>query len=368
MFELTINKQQLLTPLLTVANAVDKKQSLSILSNILLKLMDSRLFLTATDLEIEITGSVAVDASEGTGIITVPAKKIMDIIRSLDDDAHPTITFKDGLVTIKEGRSQFKLATLPADNYPNSDNEPNDIELKISKNALVHLFQSTHFAMSQQDVRVFLNGLLLELDHQLISAVATDGHRMAICRLPYSCNNQLHRCIIPRKGVQELLKLLSTVTDDEIVLSVGKSHFKLLTHQYTFSTKLLEARFPPYTRAIPTDQDKQVIIERDLLKRALSRIIILAHEKSKAVLLHVQKNQLTLIANNQEQEEAIEVLPAETQGDELKIAINASYLLDVLHHMEEGSLRILLATADSSILIESLIDEHYAYIIMPMKI
>lgn len=368
MFELTISKQQLLTPLLTVAGAVDKKQSLAILSNILLKLTEDRLFLTATDLEIEITGSVAVQASAGTGLITVPAKKIIDIIRSLDDDANPTISFKAGLITIKEGRSQFKLTTLPADDYPNSEDEVNDIEFSVSKNALVRLFQSTHFAMSQQDVRVFLNGLLFELDHQLINAVATDGHRMSICRLPYQFNNQLHRFILPRKGIQEILRLLSTIADEQVLLSAGKCHFKLITDQYTFSTKLIEARFPPYAKAIPTAQDKQVIIERDLLKRALSRIIILAHEKSKAVLLHVQQDQLTLIANNQEQEEAIEVLPAETHGDELKIAINAGYLLDVLNHMEEGPLRISLATSESSILVESLMDEHYVYIIMPMKI
>ncbi len=368
MFELTISKQQLLTPLLTVAGAVDKKQSLAILSNILLKLTDGRLFLTATDLEIEITGSVVVNSSEGSGSITVPAKKMIDIIRSLDDDANPTISFNAGLVTIKQGRSQFKLATLPADDYPNSEDEVNDVEFSLAKNTLIHLFQSTHFAMSQQDVRAFLNGLLLELDHQAINAVATDGHRMAICRLPNQLNSQLHRFLLPRKGVQEILRLLSNITDDQILLSAGKSHFKLVTGQYTFSTKLIEARFPPYGKAIPTSQDKQVIIDRDLLKRALSRIVILAHEKSRAVLLHIQPDQLTLIANNQEQEEAIETLVAETHGDELKIGINASYLLDVLNHVSEGRLRISLATTDSSILVETLNDENYSYIIMPMKI
>lgn len=368
MFELTISKQQLLTSLLTVAGAVDKKQSLAILSNILLKLSDSFLFLTATDLEIEITGCVPFGTSEGAGTITVPAKKMIDIIRSLDDDATPTIAFSEGVVTIKEGRSKFKLATLPADDYPNSEEEVNDVEFSVEKNALMHLLQSTHFAMSQQDVRVFLNGLLLELDAQGITAVATDGHRMAICKLPCSLNNQHQRLLIPKKGVQEILRLLNGVTDEQVVLSAGKSHFKLVTKQYTFSTKLIEARFPPYAKAIPTAQDKQVIIERDLLKRALSRIIILAHEKSRAVLMHIQAGQLTLIANNQEQEEAIETLPAETQGDELKIGINASYLLDVLNHMQEGPLRLSLATTDSSILVESLKDEHYVYIIMPMKI
>ena len=368
MFELTISKQQLLTPLLTVAGAVDKKQSLAILSNILLKLTEGHLSLTATDLEIEITGCVMFNSSQNTGLVTVPAKKMIDIIRSLDDDAIPTISFDAGVVTIKEGRSKFKLATLPADDYPNSEDELNEVEFSLGRGELIHLLQSTHFAMSQQDVRVFLNGLLLELDSQSISAVATDGHRMAICRLPCQLISQHHRLLIPRKGIQEILRLLNNVSDEKVLISAGKSHFKLVTSQYTFSTKLIEARFPPYAKAIPTAQDKQVIIERDLLKRALSRIIILAHEKSRAILLHIQEGLLTLVANNQEQEEAIETIPAETQGDEIKIGINANYLLDVLNHIGEGPLRLSLSNTDSSILVESLQDDHYLYIIMPMKI
>ena len=209
MFELSISKQQLLTPLLTVAGAVDKKQSTPILSNILLKLMDGHLLLTATDLEIEISGSVAVNASQYTGLVTVPAKKMIDIIRSLDDNAVPTISFDAGIVTIKEGRSKFKLATLPADDYPNTKEEVNVVEFSVPRLALIHLLQSTYFAMSQQDVRVFLNGLLLELDAQFITAVATDGHRMAICRLPSELNTEHLRLLIPRKGIQEILRLLN---------------------------------------------------------------------------------------------------------------------------------------------------------------
>jgi len=368
MFELTISKQQLLTPLLTVAGAVDKKQSLPILANILLKLADNQLQLTATDLEIEITCRVPCSDSQQSGLITVPAKKMVDILRSLEDDANPTISCENGVVTIKEGRSKFKLATLPADNYPNSEDEVSDVEFSLPRTALIHLFQSTHFAMSQQDVRVFLNGLLLELDAQGITAVATDGHRMAICRVPCAGSSQHHRLLIPRKGVQEILRLLNNISDEHVALSAGKSHFKLITSQYTFVSKLIEARFPPYAKAIPRDQDKQVIISRDLLRRALSRIIILAHEKSRAVLLHIQQAQLTLVANNQEQEEAIESLEAQTQGEELKIGINASYLLDVLNHLPEGMLSLSMSTTESSMLVESLQDEHYQYIIMPMKI
>ncbi len=368
MFELSISKQQLLTPLLTVAGAVDKKQSLTILSNILLKLVDNHLLLTATDLEIEITCRVPCITQNHTGLITIPVKKMIDIIRSLEDDANPTISFKAGVVSIKEGRSQFKLATLPADDYPSSADEVNEVEFPICRLSLIHLLQSTHFAMSQQDVRAYLNGLLVEIDAQSITFVATDGHRMAICRLPSQVSNQHHRLLLPRKCVQEILRLLNNITDEQVAISAGKNHFKLVTEQYTFSSKLIEARFPPYIRAIPRDQDKQVVIDRDLLKRALSRIIILANEKSRAVLLHVQTDQLTLIANNQEQEEAIESLPAQITGNELTIGINASYLLDVLNHVAEGFMRISLSDTDTSILVESVNDDNYQYIIMPMKI
>ena len=368
MFELSISKQQLLTPLLTVAGAVDKKQSLTILSNILLKLVDNQLMLTATDLEIEITCRIPCITQSHTGLITIPVKKMIDVIRSLEDDANPTISFKAGVVSIKEGRSQFKLATLPADDYPVSADEVNDVEFSIRREALIQLFQSTHFAMSQQDVRAYLNGLLVEMDAQSLTVVATDGHRMAICRLPLQTSNQHHRLLLPRKGVQEILRLLNNISDEQIIISAGKNHFKLMTEQYTFSSKLIEARFPPYLRAIPRGQDKQVLIDRDLLKRALSRMIILANEKSRAVLLHVQIDQLTLIANNQEQEEAIESVPAQTQGEDLTIGMNASYLLDVLNHIAEGLVRLSLSDTDTSILVESVNDENYQYIIMPMKI
>ncbi|WP_058534217.1 DNA polymerase III subunit beta [Legionella saoudiensis] len=367
MFEFAIKKEDLLTPLLTVAGAVDKKQSLAILSNFLFKLADGQLSITATDLEIEISAQVPCESEQTAGSITVPAKKFIDIIRSLDDQASPHLRVDNGILTIKQGRSSFKLTTLPADGYPLSEDECNEVELSIPRLVLLQLLQSTHFAMSQQDVRVFLNGLFLDFEPNLISAVATDGHRMAICR--HQCENSSDKkLLIPKKGIQELLRLLNGIDDEQVLLAAGKSHFKLVTKQFVFLSKLIEARFPPYAKAIPRNQDKQIIIDCAVLKRALSRIVILAHEKSKAVMLHLQPGLLTLIANNNEQEEAVESLVAETQGEELKIGLNATYLLDVLSHFGEGQIRLSLSHMDSSILIESLENEHYQYIIMPMKI
>lgn len=357
----------MLTPLLTVAGAVDKKQSLAILSNFFLKLEDNLLFITATDLEVEISAQVACESKQQTGSITVPAKKFIDIIRSLDEETNPVLLIDKGLLTIKQGRSSFKLTTLPATDYPLSEEECNEVELTIPRIVLLKLLQSTHFAMAQQDVRVFLNGLFLDFEPNLISAVSTDGHRMAICR--YQCaHNSDKKLLLPKKGVQELLKILNCVDDEDILLTAGKSHFKLVSKQFIFLSKLIEARFPPYAKAIPRNQDKQIIIDCVVFKRALSRIVILAHEKSRAVMLHMQPGILTLIANNNEQEEAEESLTAETQGEELKIGLNATYLLDVLAHFGEGKIRLSLSNKDSSILLESLEDDSYQYIIMPMKI
>ncbi len=369
MFELTINKQDLLNPLLTVIGAVDKKQAFVILSNILVTVKQEELVLTATDLEIEMTSHapcVSADAADHQS--TVPAKKMVDIIRSLDDEPPLKLRFDAQHVVIKQGRSQFKIATMPADDYPCIQGDLSQLNLTVPRMVLMHLLQSTAFAMAQQDVRVYLNGLFIELDGQSITTVTMDGHRMAVCKWTCDTKHSPHRLLLPKKGVQEMMRLLQSVPDESVILLAGVNHIKLVTQQHTFFSKLIESPFPPYSRAIPRTQDKHVIIDRELLKRALSRIIILAHEKSHAVLLSIQDQQLTLIANNQEQEEALESLAAQTQGDALQIGVNAHYLLDVLNYIHDGLLRLSFTDRDSSILVESLEDEQYQYVIMPMKI
>lgn len=367
MFDLAIKKENLLSSLLITLGAVDKKQSSNILSHFLLKLSNNVLQITATDLEIEISSHVLCDSQTAQGQVTVPAKKFIDIIRSLDESSSPSIVFDNKIVTIKQGRTFFKLTTLPPENYPLAQDETNEIELSISRIALIDLLQSTHFAMSSQDVRIFLNGLLLEFELNSIVAVATDGHRMAISR--FSCDNSTqYKLLLPKRAVQELLRLLPSVDDDSILLSAGKAHFKVLTTKFVFSSKLIEARFPPYNKAIPRDQDKHVTVDCATLKRALTRIVILAHEKSRAVLLHLQPEQVTLIAQNNEQEEAEETLSATTTGDDFRIGLNATYLLDVLNHFGEGELSISMSNTDSSILIHQLGNDRYQYIIMPMKL
>lgn len=368
MFELKIAKSDLLAPLLTVSGALDRKQPLPILSHILLQLNSDALIITATDLEIEMTARISCDTQGQSGAITVSAKKFLDIVRSLEDEATPRILYQEEGVSIQEGRSAFKLATLPSDDYPKMQDEVSELEVTLPSTAFARVLQCTHFAMSQQDVRVFLNSLYLEFTSEGLTVVSTDGHRMAIARFPMDLGDARHRLLMPRKAVQDMLRLLQGIDDESVTFSAGEKHIKLVTAQYTFSSKLVEARFPPYTKAIPRSQDKHVQVDRDILKRALSRIVILAHEKSKAILLQLEPSQLTLIANNQEKEEAIESLEAETKGEGLKIGINATYLLDVLAILPEGKVELSFSTTDSSILVESPGDDHYQYIIMPMKI
>jgi DNA polymerase-3 subunit beta len=367
MFELTSSKQQLLIPLLTVAGAVDKKQSTPLLSNILMTLTGQQLLLTATDLEIEITARVPCITLKDSGAITVPAKKMVDIVRSLDDDSNPSFKFHDNHLSIRAGRSLFKLATLSAAEYPKSQEEVSDIEFRIPRLALLHLFQSTHFALTQQDVRFFLNGLLMEIEGQTISIVATDGHRMAISRYQLPLAHSHHRLLIPRKAVQELMRLLSHVEDENVDVSAGKNHIRCVSQQYTFVSKLIESRFPAYAKVIPKNLEKCLIIDRELLKRALARIMILANEKLRAITLLIQPNQLTLIANNQQKEEAFEEVVAQTEGGELEININASYLYDVLSFIEGDTVRLSFSDTNQSLLVESIVDPLYQYIIMPMK-
>lgn len=368
MFQLTTTKQELLTPLLIVAGAVDKKQSMPILANILLRLKKDKLSLTATDLEIEITAHIQCNSSTDEGAVTVPAKKLIDIVKSLEDDAEITFSYQDGKAAINSGASEFKLATLPADNYPSSDHDCSQIEFNINTADLMYLLQSTAFAMAQQDVRIYLNGLFLEMTPKSITAVAADGHRMAICSIPSTINTEHWRLLIPKKGVQEVLRLLSSADSDQVLVSVSNNNFSVVSSQYIFSSKLIEARFPPYTKVIPRAQDKHVSIDRNILKRSLARVIIMANEKSRAVLLHIQDSKLTLSATNQEHEESYESLAATTQGDELEIGLNATYLLEVLNHLPEGILNLSFTNADSSILVQSAQDDNYQYIIMPMRI
>lgn len=366
MFEISIQNEVFLPALMAISGAVDKKQSLPILGNVLLHLSGGNLKITATDLEIEMTATLPY-AHEDDFQTTIPARKLIDILRSLDSD-DLRFRFEDTKATVLSGRSKFRLSTLSAAAFPESEQKTVLQTFSIARETLLSLLQSTQFAMAQQDVRIFLNALYLEFMNNTLFAVATDGHRMAIRNQSIEHDGEPLQALLPRRAVQEMIRLLAGTDEDRIEISFGKGFFRMKSDLVSFMTRLTEAKFPPFRKAIPQRHERFIVVEKDILKRALHRMAILAHEKSRAVILEVANGELALIARNQEQEEAQEIIEATLDSTDISIGLNANYLLDVLSTLPEGPVKLSLSTPDSSILIESPLDSEYQYILMPMKI
>ncbi|MDQ5884208.1 MAG: Beta sliding clamp [Pseudomonadota bacterium] len=362
-----VGKMDLLAPLAMVAGVVDRKQSKPVLANVCMRWDNHALMLTCSDLEIQTSVKVPCETSMAGGT-TVGAKKFLEIIRSLDDEGDILFTIQDDTLRIKQGRSAFKLATLPVEQFPMRKIEETGEQRFIQRLPFVKALQSTVFSISLQDVRAFLNGLLLCVENEHLVMVGMDGHRMAVNRMALAEKFSERRLILPRKSVHDLLRLLQQIDDDEIRITLYTDHFVLTTAQYHWDSKLIDARFPAYQRVIPQQQDKFIYVDRDQFKRALARTMILANERFKAVVLSWQQGELHLVAYNQEQEEALEVLSADVTGENMKIGINANYLLDGLNHLPEGMVCLSFATSDSSILVQSANDKNFQYIIMPMKL
>ncbi len=368
MFKFTIERASLLSSLLLVSGAVEKRQTLPVLSNVLMKVKGDALYLVGTDTEIQLQAVLKPDSIEEEGILTVPARKFIDLCRALRDGDNLAFSYSQGRVAIKSGRSRFVLAVISAEEFPLIDDEVKDLEFSVDKEAFVSLLQSTYFSMAQQDVRYYLNGLLIEFSKHQIISVSTDGHRLAYGEL--NIDNELpdSKLILPRKAVLELLRILSDVDDESVLISTSSNHFYLETEQYSFVSKLIDGRFPNHRRVMPKNNDKEILIERDVLKQLLSRVSILAHEKYRAVTLSVSPSKLTVLATNQEQEEAVDEVEIDTQGEPISIGVNANYLQDVLNNVPPGLVKLSFSEPNQSILVESVEKEMAAYVIMPLKI
>ncbi|MEH6617033.1 MAG: DNA polymerase III subunit beta [Porticoccus sp.] len=363
----SVSREDFLKPLQLVVGVVERRQTLPILSNVLINLNDGRLSLTGTDLEVEIVGHLSLVSAEEGGEITVPARKLMDICRSLPDGAEITLSEEGGRVQVTSGRSRFTLSSLPANEFPNVDDGPGKCEFSIEQKALKQLIDHTAFAMAQQDVRYYLNGMLLEVGNDRVRAVATDGHRLAmmdaqIAGLP----EELTQAILPRKGVIELSRLLSDDGDVSVVL--GNNHIRIATADFRFTSKLVDGAYPDYDRVLPKGGDKQMVGNREELKNAFSRTAILSNEKYRGVRLLLSECQLTLIANNPEQEEAQEEVTVNYSSDELEVGFNVSYVIDVLNVLRGENVRFTLSDANSSALIEDPVNESAVYVVMPMRL
>lgn len=365
--ELKIERELLLRPLQQVIGVVERRQTLPILGNVLLKTSDNALSITATDLEIEMVSQIELKNSN-FGEITLPARKFIDICKALPNDASLSIKVDAERATIRSGKSRFVLSTLPATEFPNIDSFEALLEFQIKQKQLKQLIDKTHFAMAQQDVRYYLNGLLFEFSENLIRVVATDGHRLALSDVEIDTGvSELQQVIVPRKAVMELARLLEN-SDESVKVQLGSNHLRLTTGDLSFITKLIDGRFPDYQRVVPQGGDKIVIADRNEIHQALSRASILSNEKYRSVRFTLSSGSLQVMANNPEQEEAEEEISVDYEGPSLEIGFNASYVLEALNAIDDEQVQLELTDQNSCCLIRSPASEDSRYVVMPMRL
>ncbi|WP_163557873.1 DNA polymerase III subunit beta [Halomonas sp. NO4] len=364
----SISREALLRPLALVAGVVERRQTLPVLSNVLIQVDADQVALTGTDLEVELIGRTVASQVEAPGSVTVPARKLMDICKSLPDQAELHFSLEEGRAVLRSGRSRFTLSTLPVAEFPNIEDAQGDVELSLPRGTLKHLIDATGFAMAQQDVRYYLNGMLLELRSNLVRAVATDGHRLAVCSRPTEVTvDSPRKLIVPRKGVLELVRLLDD-GDEPVTLTLGSTHVRAHTGDFTFTSKLVDGKFPDYERVVPRGGDKVFIADRAELRQVLSRTSILSNEKYRGVRLHLAEGNLQVMANNPEQEEAEENVAVEYGGEGLEIGFNVGYLIDVLNVVSEDRIQMTLSDSSSSALMEEPGGGDALYVVMPMRL
>ena len=364
----TISREALLKPLNLVAGVVERRQTLPILANVLMVLEGDRLALTGTDLEVELVGRVQLPLAGESGEVTIPARKLVDICKSLPEASDIELAAQDGKVIVKSGRSRFTLSTLPAREFPNVEDSMGTHQFTIKQGQLKRLIDRTGFAMAQQDVRYYLNGMLWELKAKQLRVVATDGHRLAMCTLPGKVSaGDDTQVILPRKGVLELARLLLE-EDAEIAIVLGSNHIRATTDEFTFTSKLVDGKFPDYQRVLPRSPDKIVIGSRLELRQAFTRTAILSNEKYRGVRLKLTTDSLDIVANNPEQEEAEEAVPVTYGGDPLEVGFNVSYLLDVLGVLSGEAIKLSLSDPNSSALLEESEEGDSLYVVMPMRL
>ena len=367
----SISRDALIKPLNLVAGVVERRQTLPILSNVLLVLEDKTLSLTGTDLEVELVGRVALDATGVDGEVTVPARKLVDICKSLPEGSTIEFSVESGKATVKAGRSRFTLSTLPAADFPAVEGGAGDVALSLQQSLVKQLIDGTAFAMAQQDVRYYLNGLYFEVLGGRLRVVATDGQLQRRITLEQARKLQ-HTLARNDDTCISCLDPVRTCRQRQAV-SIGSNHIRAINEQFTFTSKLVDGKFPDYERVIPKNADKSVVGDRAELKQAFTRTAILSNEKYRGVRLRLSDNNLDITANNPEQEQAEEVVAVDYTGAELEIGFNVSYLLDVLSVLSQSQVKLSLSDEASSALLEqaeppSDQEPERLYVVMPMRL
>jgi len=370
MIKFIADREQLLKPLQMVQGVVERRQTLPILSNVLVEGREDGLSLTATDMEVELVARLPLAGVE-PGEATVPARKLIDICRALPQDAKVSFSADDGKATIRAGKSRFTLATLPAADYPSTDALEDDMRIRVEQRALKSLIELTHFAVAHQDVRYYLNGLLLEVSDGKLVAVATDGHRLALAEMEadVSVSDGPRQLIVPRKGVGELLRLLGP-SEEPVELVLGSGAIQARLGDARLTSKLIDGRFPDYDRVIPDAEtcDKVVAVDREMLRQGLARASILSNEKYRAIRLSLEPGVLRLMANNPDQEQAEDEVEVEYEGDPLEVGFNVSYLIDALNALPTERVHLYLSDPSSSCLLQPAGRDDCRYVVMPMRL
>lgn len=365
--QITITREDLLKPLGYVTGVVERRQTLPVLSYVLLRQQDNEMTLTGTDLEIEVIAKVN-KAGGGNAEMTLPARKLFDICRALPGDAEITIKKESEKSIVKSGKSRFALATVPVADFPFVQASQWEQALTLKQNQLRRLLEQTHFCMAQQDVRYYLNGLLLEVTDKKLRGVATDGHRMAVSETGLDKDVKGDRqVIVPRKGIQEMLRLLSD-SDDQVELEFGANHIRARTSEFTFTSKLIDGRYPDYNKVIPAKQSKKLNLDRDLFRETLSRVAILSSEKYRGVRLSLSSKSLRFTAHNPEQEEAQEEISTDYSGEGMEIGFNVNYMIEAISALHTDKVEFGLNDPNSSCTLASPDTPYPQYVIMPMRL
>ena len=361
-------RDDILTPLSAVSGIIERRHTLPILSNVLIEQAGQNLSFLATDIEIQITARTALPAGGEAKAITVGARKLVDILRALPDGADLTLQQQEKRLLVKAGKSRFTLQTLPAEDFPRLAKPAGEAaRFSLSQKALRRLLGLVQYAMAQQDIRYYLNGLLMVVEDGQLKLVATDGHRLAYAATALSGGLPRQEVIVPRKTVIELSKLLAD-SDEEVNVEVSATQAAFRFGSIELVSKLIDGKFPDYTRVIPTGHKNKLQIGREALRQALLRAAILSNEKFRGVRWVLSDGSLKIVSSNAEQEEAHEEVEIKYSGDGLDIGFNVNYLLDVLNNVSGENIECAFGDASSSALISYPTEKDFRYVVMPMRI
>ena len=361
-------RDEILGPLSAVSGIIERRHTLPILSNVLIDSAADTLSFLATDIEIQITARSALRGSGEARSLTVGARKLLDILRALPDGAEVNLQPQDKRLVVKAGTSRFTLQTLPAEDFPRLAKPSGETaKFALSQKALRRLLGLVQYAMAQQDIRYYLNGLLMVVEGSQLKLVATDGHRLAYVSLEIGGKLARQEVIVPRKTVLELAKLLGEV-DDEVKIELAATQASFSFGSIELVSKLIDGKFPDYTRVIPTGHKNKLTAQREPLRQALLRAAILSNEKFRGVRWVLTEGSLKLVSSNAEQEEANEEVAVKYSGDALDIGFNVNYLLDVLNNVGGAEIECAFGDSASSALISYGSEKDFKYVVMPMRI